>query len=221
MKVLLTILFFSILAVGALVAAPVSGTLVAAPPDHAPAATDLTISYSISLRLKRGNAGIGEIYNGGIQTFFAGKQEARIRLASLMRIESVFATFDNGRLKRVTLIKESGTNKHRTVLNPEQWDQYNSKYKDAACHLTEDTALILKHICKKAVITLKDGRQITAWYYGSNQRTSFSCLQPAFSGIPGIVLKYEYTYRKKTIVYTATSVSQEPISAGTFTPPTE
>ena len=208
MKRLVTILLFSILVVGALAAAPAVDM----------SATDLTISYSISFRLKRGNAGIGEIYNGGIQTFFAGKQDARLRLASLMRIESVFATFNNGRLKSITLLKESGANKHRTLLSPDQWNQYNSKYKDAACHLTDDTTLILKHICKKAVITLKDGRQITAWYYGSSQRTAFSCLQPAFSGIPGIVLKYEYTYRKRTIVYTATSISQEPISAGTFAP---
>ncbi len=189
------------------------------PADHPSAAQDLTISYSITLRLKKDNAGVGEIYNGGIQTFFAGKHEARLRLASLMRIESVFAVFDNGGLKKITLIKESGSNKQRTVLSPEQWNQYNNKYNGVTCHLSDDTMLVLKHICKKAVVNLKDGRQITAWYYPDPPRSSFSCLLPAFAGIPGIVLKYEYTYRRKTLVYTATSISHEPISVDVFVPP--
>ena len=208
MRLFLFILFFS-----------VTAFVSPAPADHPSSAPDLTISYSISLRLKKDNAGIGEIYNGGIQTFFAGKHAARLRLASLMRIESVFAVFDGGGLKNVTLIKESGSNKQRTVLSPEQWNQYNSKYNEASCHLSEDTMLILKHICKKAVIDLKDRRQIIAWYYPDNPRPSFSYLLPAFSGIPGIVLKYEYTFKKKTLVYTATSISHESISADVFTPP--
>jgi GLPGLI family protein len=189
------------------------------PVDRPSPVPDLTVSYSITLRMKKDNAGVGEIYNGGIQTLFAGKHEARLRLASLMRIESVFAVFDNGGLKKVTLIKESGSDKHRVVLNPDQWNQYNSKYNGATCHLSEDTILILKHICKKAVVNLKDGRQITAWYYPDGPKPSFSYLLPAFSGIPGIVLKYEYAYKKKTLVYTATSISHEPISADVFTPP--
>ncbi len=208
MRLFLIILFFSATAF----ALPV-------PADHPSSAVDLTISYSISLRLKKDNAGVGEIYNGGIQTIFAGKYEARLRLASLMRIESVFAVFDNGGLKNITLIKESGSNKKRTVLSPGQWNQYNSKYNGATCHFSEDTMLILKHICKKAVIILKDGRQMTAWYYPDSPKSSLSYLLPAFSGIPGIVLKYEYTYKKKTLIYTATSISHEPISADVFTSP--
>jgi GLPGLI family protein len=208
MRLFLIILFFSATAFA-----------LPAPADHPSSAADLTISYSITLQLKKDNAGVGEIYNGGIQTLFASKHEARLRLASLMRIESIFAVFDNGGLKNITIIKESGSDKHRTVLNPGQWNEYNNKYNGAACHLSGDTLLILKHICKKAVINLKDGRQITAWYYPESPKPSFSYLLPVFSGIPGIVLKYEYTYKKKTLVYTATSISHEPIGAEVFTPP--
>ncbi|HEY4288997.1 MAG TPA: hypothetical protein VGN00_17965 [Puia sp.] len=205
MRLFLIILFFSTTAFDL----PV-------PADHPTSAADLTISYSITLRLKKDNAGVGEIYNGGIQTLFAGKNEARLRLASLMRIESIFAVFDNGALKNVTFIKESGSNKQRKVLSPDQWNQYNNKYNGATYRLSGDTLLILKHICKKAVISLKDGRQMTAWYYPDSPKSSFTCLLPAFSGIPGIVLKYEYTYRRKTLVYTATSINHEPISADVF-----
>lgn len=205
MKVFLNIFFFLVTAF----TPPV-------PANHPSSVSDLTVSYAITLRLKRDNAGVGEIYNGGIQTLFAGKHKARLRLASLMRIESIFAVFDEGRLKHITLIKESGSNRHKTGFTPELWAQYNNKYNGATCHLTEDTLLLLQHICKKAVINLKDGRQITAWYYPDKPRPAFSSLLPAFCVVPGIVLKYEYTYRKKTLVYTATALSQEPISPDVF-----
>jgi hypothetical protein len=180
---------------------------------------DLTISYSIALISKKDNTGIGETYNGGIETIFAGGRQARLRLVSLMRIESVFIFLDKGQLRNVTMIKESGTNKHSKVLTPGQWKLYNKKYDGSSCRLTADTAIILKHICKKAVITLKDGRQMTAWYTPSIQKPICSWLEPAFSSVPGLVLKYEYTYKKKTITYTATTISQNPIPADIFIVP--
>jgi GLPGLI family protein len=73
--------------------------------------------------------------------------------------------------------------------------------------------MILNHVCKKAVISLKDGRQLTAYYTQAIQRSVFSFLEPAFAQIPGLVLKYAYTYRRKTITYTATAISNSPISA--------
>src|ERR1700722_9599956 len=69
---------------------------------------DLTIPYSITITSRKSGAGIAETYNGGIETLFAGAHVARLRLVSLMRIQSVFITTENGLLKSVTIIKESG-----------------------------------------------------------------------------------------------------------------
>jgi hypothetical protein len=174
---------------------------------------DLTIPYSITITSKKSAAGIAETYNGGIETLFAGAHVARLRLVSLMRIQSVFITTDNGLLKSVTIIKESGNIKHRSALTPTQWTQYNKKYAGATCRFTQDTAIVLNHVCKKAIISLTDGRQLTAYYTPAIQRTVFAFLEPAFAQIPGLVLKYAYTYKKKTITYTATAISNNPISA--------
>lgn len=178
---------------------------------------DLTISYSITIRSKRSNTGIAETYNGGVETFFTDSRQARLRLVSLMRVQSIF--FSGG--KKITLIKESGKIKHKTTLTQDQWNTYNKKYEGATCKMTEDTAQVLHHLCKQAVITLKDGRKITAWYTTAIQKPLLARLEPAFSGIPGLVLKYEYTYRKKTISYTATAISQTPISPEVFVIPGE
>jgi hypothetical protein len=174
---------------------------------------DITIPYSITITSKRSGAGIAETYDGGIETLFAGAHMARLRLVSLMRIQSVFLVMDKELLKSVTIIKESGNTKHRSDLTPAQWMQYNKKYAGSTCRFTQDTAMILNHVCKKAVISLKDGRQLTAYYTPAIQRSVFSFLEPAFAQIPGLVLKYVYTYRKKTLTYTATAISNNTISA--------
>lgn len=188
---------------------------------HQPASTaflpqsekDLTIPYSITITSKKSGVGIAETYKGGIETLFAGAHVARLRLVSLMRIQSVFITTENGLLKSVTIIKESGNVKRRSALTPTQWMQYNKKYAGSTCRFTQDTAMVLNHVCKKAIISLRDGRQLTAYYTSAIQRPVFSFLEPAFAQIPGLVLKYAYTYKKKTITYTATSISSSPISA--------
>jgi hypothetical protein len=180
---------------------------------------DLTVSYSIGVMSKSGNAGIGETYNGGVETVFAGSRQARLRLVSLMRTQSVFVSTGSDRLEKVTILKESGRNKYSTKLTPEEWTKYNKKYEGLTCAITEDTVRILNYQCRKAIISLKDGRKMTAWFTPTVHKPICSFLEPAFSRLPGLVLKYEYTYRRKTITYTATSISHDPINADVFTIP--
>jgi hypothetical protein len=182
--------------------------------------SDLTISYSIGISsAKGGDMGIGETYNGGVETLFAGARQMRLRLVSLMRIQSIFMSTEKDMSRKYTIVKESGKNKYVTSLSEEEWGRYNKKYDGAVCKLTGDTTQLLNYTCKKAIITLKDGRTITAWYTTGIQAPAFSRLEPAFSGIPGLVLKYEYTHRRKTISYTATSITHHPISPEVFTVP--
>ncbi|MDO6429178.1 GLPGLI family protein [Flavitalea sp. BT771] len=184
------------------------------------AVPDLTVSYSIGVTSKKGgDMGLAETYNGGVETLFAGNKDARLRLVSLMRVQSIFLSTGDDQVRKFTIVKESGKDKYVTHLTEKEWKQYNKKYDGVACKLTEDTAHILRHLCKKAIITLKDGKVITAWYTEAIQSPVFSSLEPAFSGVPGLVLKYEYTSRKKTISYTATAISRNPIAPDVFTIP--
>ncbi|MHA4812353.1 hypothetical protein ACX0G9_29940 [Flavitalea flava] len=180
---------------------------------------DLTVSYAISLKSKRSNTGFGETYNGGVKTVFISNDQIRLRLVSLMRMESIFILQKEKGVGIVTLVKESGKEKYKYSLTPEQWKGYNQKYDGQSCHLTNDTTKLLNYSCKKAIITLKTGETITAWYTPAIQPEGLSVAEPAFSGIPGLVLQYEYKYKKGTISYTATTISQNPIDKSVFTVP--
>lgn len=180
---------------------------------------DLTVSYSIGLKSKKDNAGIGEAYNGGVKTIFISKGQARLRLVSLMRMQSIFILSGSDRQQRVAILKESGGKKYKFYLTTDEWKQYNKKYDGVACRITDDTAMILHYICKKAVVTLKTGDMITVYYTPAIQRPVLALADPAFSCIPGLVLKYEYKYRKGTIVYTATTVTKGVIDPEVFSVP--
>lgn len=197
--------------------APLSAAVPAKhPATQATAANSpLTVSYTLTLVAKKTNTGIAEAYAGGIQTLFdAGAGgHARLRLASLMRIQSIFLTPG---AETVTILTESAKPRNGITLTPGQWFLYNDKYTRATRDLQNDTTVILGYPCKKALITLHDGRRISAWYTPNIQDQAQTRLEPAFTGIPGLVLRYEYTCRKKTVRYTATSLSRQPIDPSVF-----
>lgn len=184
-----------------------------ASPDNIESSSPLTVSYRLTLVSRKTNNNIAETYNGGVQTLFAAGGHARLRLASLMRIQSLFL---QGKPHTVTMLAESAKPQLETTLTARQWQACNAKYADAAYDLTADTTRLLGYDCKKALIRLHDGRTITAWYTPRIQEPAQSILEPAFAAIPGLVMRYEYTCRHRTVRYTATTLSRRPIDPSVF-----
>jgi GLPGLI family protein len=189
------------------------------PPGDPVNGHDLTVSYSIELKSKKRNSGIGETYNGGVETIFAGDQQIRLRLVSLMRMESIFILPDHKPQQRVIILKESGKNKYKCYLTAADWKLYNQKYEGVTCRFSNDTVRILNYTCKKAILTLKSGKTITVYYTPAIQKPALSDIEPLFSSIPGLVMKYEYAYRKGTIIYMATIVNRNSIDPDVFAIP--
>lgn len=185
------------------------------PPFISGTGEPLTISYSIEVRSKR-NTGIAETYNGGIKTVFIKDQQARLRLVSLMRMQDIFILQDAGKQQKIAIVKESGKNKYKSYLTPAQWKQYNRQYDGATCNLLDDTAMVLNYTCRKAVVNLRNKKTLTVYYTTAIQRPALPDPEPAFSCVPGVVLKYEYKYKRSTITYTATTITRDPIDPVVF-----
>ncbi len=176
---------------------------------------DLTVSYSIELKSRKRNTGIWETYNGGVKTIFVRDQQVRLRMVSLMRMQSIFVLPGQPQ-KKATVIKESGKNRYKSYLSENEWKLYNQKYEGALCNNTNDTLNIAGYSTKKTIITLKSGQKIAAWYTTAIQKPVLADAEPLFACIPGLVLKYEYAYKKGTITYTATVVNQHTIDPEVF-----
>jgi hypothetical protein len=181
---------------------------------------DLTVSYAITLKSRKKDNGIGETYNGGVKTVFASDALVRLRLVSLMRMQSIFIMPAGRPHQRCAIVKESGRSRYKYYLSDNDWRLYNEKYEGLACQLTGDTAHVLGYVCKKAIITLKNKKTVIVYYTPSIQKPMLSGAEPLFASVPGLVLKYEYAYRKNSsIVYTATAISQNSIEPEVFVIP--
>lgn len=179
----------------------------------------LTISYSLLLKSNKSNTGIGEAYNGGVKTIFIDNHKARVRLVSLMRMQSVFIMQPGNPKQAAVITKESGKDKYKYNLTAEQWKRYYRKYDSVSCELTDDSTVILNYPCRKAIIRLKDGRSMEVFYTDSVSNKMLSKVEPAFSCIPGLVLQYEYKQKKGSVVFTATSITDAYIDPGVFKAP--
>ena len=136
-----------------------------------------------------------------------------------MRTQSIFVFPENSQKQIGAIVKESGKDKYKFYLTAAEWKQYNDKYNGAVCMQTKDTTLILNYVCHKALISLRDGRTVEAYYAESIKRKGQGNVEPLFACIPGLVLKYTYTYKKGKIVYTATSIAKENIDRQVFRVP--
>lgn len=177
---------------------------------------NLTISYSIETKSEK-NPGVDETYNGGLKTLFVSDSKIRVRLVSLMRMQSLFVLPQLKNSSRIaTVVRESGKDKYKFDLNARQWAMYNKKYDSAVCKLLNDSIDVLGYACRKAEIMLKDGRVLTVFYTNQISNAVFSSADAALSSVPGIVLKYSYQHQKGTITYTATHVTDAPIDKSVF-----
>ena len=177
---------------------------------------DMVISYNIEIKAGTKRTSIAETYNGGSKTVFISKNKIRIRLLSLMRIESLFFLPDTDSTLHIYQEKESGGKANPRQLSLSNWQELNLKY-DSAYYkpVAGKSKKILGYNCKKAIIYLKDGRTITAYYTEALKPLRAIC-EPAFASLPGLALEYTYTYKSGSSTYTATSIKRETINPDIF-----
>ncbi|MBL0355453.1 MAG: hypothetical protein IPP72_00530 [Chitinophagaceae bacterium] len=179
------------------------------------------IVYNIVVTKNKHTGGLEETYNGGTKAIFVSNKKARIRLVSLMRIQSIFFDYDEAQLKKTTIIKESGKKKYLFRLTPAEWKLYNKKYDSLVCDTSfTDSMVVAGYPCRKAVITLEDEKQVNVFYTDSIHSVN-AFIEPLFRCIPGTVLQYEFSSKKGTVLFKASEVSNHYIEPKIFTIPSK
>lgn len=178
---------------------------------------DLTIVYDIKVKSTRSSTGIEETYNGGIQTLMLKPGKARMRMVSLMRTQSIYFREAGNNVQEVIIAKESGKEKYKYRLNASAWKLYNSKYDKVQYSFEPSSITVLGYQCKKAIVTMADGKKVIAYYTTALQQPKY--IEPMFAGIPGIVLQYEYVQKKGSITYVASRISRNTIDEDIFKEP--
>lgn len=173
--------------------------------------SSITVVYDISSSRNSKSAGIEETYNGGIKTVMIQNGKARIRLVTLMRIQSNYFFLQDSALAKVLVTKESGKKKYKYALTALEWKRQNAKYDSISCKLLDDSKTVAGYTCKKAIITVPgESREITV-YYSTALKPLHRLIEPLFACVPGMVLQYESETSDGSISFTANKISFDPL----------
>ena len=82
--------------------------------------------------------------------------------------------------------------------------------------LTDETQEVAGYTCRRANGLIQDSVYVVAFY---TDKIWMSSGPESFSGLPGMILKVALPY--ENVIWTATKVTTEPVSAATITPPTK
>ena len=185
-----------------------------------PSTKEFVISYGITVEGAKKNA-LQQTYNGGLKTVFVKNDLVRIRLVSLMRMQSLY--FNNKKWIKTnvaSMVKESGKEKSILNFNTKQWQEFNLRNDSVRCDINEDDTLtILDKLCNKAVLTFKDSTKLNIYYLPGAKSKTLAAAEPVFNNVPGLVLKYTYKVKNKSVSYTAVDFRIEPISNTVFMAP--
>lgn len=187
--------------------------------NAAEAGKPLTVTYSLQVKTAR-QKGLAESYDGSIKAIFMQEGKVRSRLVALMRIQSLFYFPSvSGNADSIISVKETGKERIVTAFTNSEWNHLQRKYNAAKTVFYNDSLTLLNYTCKKAIVFLQDGKTITAYYSSKLQHPLFKLAEPAFAGIPGIVLQYEYATGNTVLLYKATQVSFSLIDPQVFRVP--
>jgi GLPGLI family protein len=177
--------------------------------------TNLVISYDIKVESGQKKVGIADAYDGGSKTIFISGKKARVRLVSLMRMESIYFLPAVDSSYNIYRVKESMKKPEKKSVTQAEWNALNSRYAQSNCILKEDSMNILVYKCYKAIVHLADGREMEV-YYTKELPPITPLFEPAFACVPGAVLKYSYAHKSGSISYTAVSVKRTKVSPTVF-----
>lgn len=173
----------------------------------------LTIAYTLYISGEK-KEGLAESYNGAMKTLFLTQRKARSRMVALMRMQSLFYNAQSA--KPYQMVKESGSKRWAQNMDEAGWQKLNKQYQGVQYQFTSDSVLINGFTCQKVIVSLNDGKQITAYYTKQMSHPLFAKLEPAFAGLQGVVLNYSYQNEDALFEFKLSQLSQQPIAADIF-----
>jgi hypothetical protein len=178
---------------------------------------EFVISYAIVISGNKTD-GIQQTYNGGTKTAFVKNDLVRLRLVSLMRVQSLYFNNKKGlKTKVATIVKESGKDKSAMILNAKEWKLYNKRNDSIRCEIfKDDTLRILDQLCNKAILTFKDSSKLAVYYLPNSKNKTLASAEPIFASVPGLVMKYSFEKDSKTLDYTATQLRFATVATNIF-----
>ena len=174
--------------------------------------TEGSIVYNIIVNTDDAGAKIADGFDGATNTVYIKGKMSRSELVSVFGTQS---TIINGKTGNVTVLKEYGDKKYLISMSPSDWMEANKKYDNVAFTYENEFKTIAGYKCQKAIGKLSNGEIFTVFFTSDlipeNQEFQYSN-----RSLPGLALEYESIVGKNRVIFTASSVSFNPVPIAKF-----
>jgi len=185
---------------------------------HVPAQkkfTEGTIVYNIIVNTNDANPKLADGFDGATNTIYIKGKMSRSELVSVFGTQS---TIIDGKTGNVTVLKEYGEKKYLINMTPADWTEANKKYDSVRFSYENEFKTIAGYKCQKAIGKLNNGETFTVYYttelIPENQEFQYSN-----KSLPGLALEYESNLGKNKVIFSASSVSFNPVPLAKFDMP--
>lgn len=174
--------------------------------------SELTLVYDASITTGNAEPKMADAFDGATTTIYLKGNLSRSEMASALFSST---TIHDTKTGSAVVLREVSGQKLMIRMNPQNWQEKNSRYEGITFTNTGETKVIAGYNCIKAEATMKDGSSFTVYYtpelIPENKEYDYQ-----FRNLNGLPLEYELTQGKLKIKYTVSQINMNPVPASKF-----
>ena len=174
--------------------------------------TEGTIVYNLVVNANDSTFRLADGLDGATNTVYIKGKMSRSEFVSIYGTQT---TIIDNKSKNVTLLKEFGGKKYMITLTPRDWVETNRKYDSVSFTYQDEYKTIAGYNCRKAIGKLKSGETFIV-YYTTDLLPDNQEFQYSNKTLPGLALEYETNIGNRKAIFTAASISFNPVPVSKF-----
>jgi GLPGLI family protein len=179
--------------------------------------TEATISYDIVINTNNSKPQAADLLDGATSVIYLKGNSSRSEMISSLGTQ---ATVIDGKTGNVTILKNYGEQKYMIKMTPDNWKESNKKYEGITfTYFTEYKKIGDYDSCQKAIGRLNDSTTFTV-YFTKKLIPVNKDFEYINKNLPGLAMQYEAVQGKRTVTYTVSSISFNPVLQSKFDLPT-
>jgi GLPGLI family protein len=186
--------------------------LTAVPAQAQKKVSELTLVYDYSVVSGAEGAKKGEGTQSAIHTIYIKGSKSRSEMT-----DSLFSsvTLFDASTGSAVILKEVSGQKLLIRLNPQNWQERNSRYNGLVFTNTTETKVIAGYTCIKAIAKTRSGTTITV-FYTKDIVPEYRDYEPQFKSLEGLPLEYELANGTIQIRYKVARINFNPVPVSKF-----
>lgn len=173
------------------------------------------VEYKITVVNANDVPGVADAFVGASQTLQMKGYKARTDFKSSLRNQVTVYDAQSG---NGFVLRQTGNEKFLIPLDAKSWKTYHKRYEGTNYSITREQKTIAGYLTTKAVGKMADGGEITV-YFAPDLKHMAKGYDLAFADLPGLPLEYELKSGGVVLRYEATEVKQTMVSSATFDMP--